>query len=79
MECHNTYGLSETMGPGTIHNRLDDESKIGAIGKPGLLWDARIVDGRDEDVPQGEVGEIIVKGMGVMKEYYKNPELTRGP
>jgi len=76
MECHNTYGLSETMGPGTIHNRLDDESKIGAIGKPGLLWDARIVNGRDEDVPQGEVGEIVVKGMGVMKEYYKNPELT---
>ncbi len=76
MECHNTYGLSETMGPGTIHNRLDDESKIGAIGKPGLLWDARIVNGQGEDVPQGEVGDIIVKGMGVMKEYYKNPELT---
>jgi acyl-CoA synthetase (AMP-forming)/AMP-acid ligase II len=76
MECHNTYGLSETMGPGTIHNRLDDESKIGAIGKPGLLWDARIVNSQAEDVPQGEVGEIIVKGMGVMKEYYKNPELT---
>jgi len=76
MECHNTYGLSETMGPGTIHNRLDDEDKIGAIGKPGLLWDARIVDNLGEDVPRGEVGEIVVKGMGVMKEYYKNPELT---
>lgn len=76
MECHNTYGLSESMGPGTIHNKIDDESKIAAIGKPGLLWDARIVDSNDNDVPLGEVGEILLKGMGVMKEYYKNPSLT---
>ena len=76
MECHNTYGLSESMGPGAIHNKLEDESKIGAIGKPGLLWDARIVDGAGGDVPVGGVGEIVLKGMGVMKEYYKNPELT---
>ncbi|NMC95265.1 MAG: AMP-binding protein [Syntrophorhabdus sp.] len=76
MECHNTYGLSETMGPGTIHNKIDDESKIAAIGKPGLLWDARIVDENDQDVPVGHVGEILLKGMGVMKEYYKNPALT---
>jgi long-chain acyl-CoA synthetase len=76
MECHNTYGLSESTGPGTIHNKIENESKIGAIGKPGLMWDARIVDSNDEDVLLGEVGEIIVKGMGVMKEYYKNPSLT---
>ncbi len=76
LQCHNTYGLSESSGPGTIHNWITDESTIGAIGKPGLLWDARIVDEQDEDVPLGTVGEIVVKGMGVMKEYYKNPELT---
>jgi acyl-CoA synthetase (AMP-forming)/AMP-acid ligase II len=76
MQCHNTYGLSESSGPGTIHNWITDESKIGAIGKPGLLWDARIVNDQGEDVPRGSVGEITVKGMGVMKEYYKNPELT---
>ena len=76
MQCHNTYGLSESSGPGTIHNWITDESKIGAIGKPGLLWDARIVNDQGEDVPRGSVGEIAIKGMGVMKEYYKNPGLT---
>lgn len=76
IQCHNTYGLSESSGPGSIHNFITDENKIGAIGKPGLLWDARIVNDKGEDVPQGQVGEIVLKGMGVMKEYYKNPELT---
>ena len=40
------------------------------------MWDARIVDENDQDVPVGHVGEILLKGMGVMKEYYKNPALT---
>lgn len=76
LQFHNTYGLSESSGPGTIHNLIADESKIGAIGRPGLLWDARIIDEQGEDVPRGSIGEIVVKGMGVMKEYYKNPDLT---
>jgi acyl-CoA synthetase (AMP-forming)/AMP-acid ligase II len=76
MNFDNTYGLSESAGPGTIHLGIGNDRKIGAIGKPGLLWDARIVNEKGEDVPHGEVGELIVKGAGVMKEYYKNPELT---
>jgi long-chain acyl-CoA synthetase len=76
MAFNNTFGLSESSGPGTINLGLGNEHKVGAIGKPGLLWDARIVNEHDEDMPVGEVGEIILKGMGVMKEYYKNEELT---
>lgn len=70
------YGLSETAGPGCIHLGIENERKVGAIGKPSLMWDVRIVDSKDNDMPQGEVGEIIIKGQGVMKEYYKNPKLT---
>lgn len=76
MQFDMTYGLSETAGPGTTHLGIRNDSKIGAIGKPGLLWDIRIVNDKSEDVPQGEIGEIIVKGAGVMKEYYMNPGLT---
>jgi long-chain acyl-CoA synthetase len=71
-----SYGLSESMGPGVIHLGMENERKVGAIGKAGLLWDVRIVNEREEDLPQGEVGEVVVKGPGVMKEYYKNPGLT---
>jgi acyl-CoA synthetase (AMP-forming)/AMP-acid ligase II len=76
MQYDTCYGLTEGSGPGVVALGIGNERKIGAIGKPGWMWDLRIVDERDEDVPQGEVGEIIVKGNGVMKEYYKNPELT---
>ena len=76
MQFDNVYGLSETTGPGTLHLGIGNETKIGAIGKPGLLWDVRIVDDQGEDVPQGQVGEIIAKGGGLMLEYYKNPKLT---
>lgn len=76
MQYDTCYGLTEGSGPGVVDLGIGNERKIGAIGKASLMWDLRIVDDRNQDVPQGEVGEIIVKGNGVMKEYYRNPELT---
>jgi len=76
MAYDTNYGLSESMGPGVVHLGMENERKVGAIGKPGLMWDARIVDDAGMDVAQGQVGELIVTGPGVMKCYYKNPELT---
>jgi len=70
------YGLTETSGGGCIHLGIGNEHKLGSIGRPGFNWEARIVNEKGEDVEIGEVGEILVKGNGVMKEYYKNPEKT---
>jgi len=76
MQYDTSYGLSESTGPGVTHLGIENERKVGAIGKPGMLWDLRIVDDQGRDVGQGEVGELIAKGNGVMLEYYNNPELT---
>jgi acyl-CoA synthetase (AMP-forming)/AMP-acid ligase II len=76
MQYDTNYGLSESTGPGAIHLGIENEDKIGALGKPGFNWEVRIVDDNGNDVPQGEIGEIIVRGNGVMREYYKNPEQT---
>jgi len=70
------YGLSETTGPGCVHLGIGNLHKVGAIGVPGFDWECRIVDSNLKDVPDGETGELMVKGPGVMKAYYKNPEAT---
>ena len=70
------YGLSESIGPGCVHLGVENVNKVGAIGKAGYLWQTKIVDDKHNEVKQGEVGELAVKGPGVMECYYKNPKAT---
>ncbi len=70
------YGLSESIGPGCVHLGVENIHKVGAIGVPGYLWEVRILDPDGNDVADGEVGELAVKGPGVMKCYYHNQEAT---
>ncbi len=70
------YGLSESTGPGCVHLGVDNIDKVGAIGKAGYLWETKIIREDGEPVKQGEVGELAVKGPGVMVCYYKNNEAT---
>ena len=68
------YGLSESIGPGCVHLGVENVHKVGAIGIAGYQWKNKIVDEFGNEVEQGQVGELCVKGAGVMKCYYKNPE-----
>ena len=70
------YGLSESIGPGCVHLGVENIHKVGAIGKAGYLWETKIVDENGNPVKDGEVGELAVKGDGVMKCYYKNKKAT---
>jgi acyl-CoA synthetase (AMP-forming)/AMP-acid ligase II len=70
------YGLTESTGPGCVHLGVENADRIGPIGLPGDQWEAKIVDKHGTLLFGNESGELIVRGPGVMKEYYKNPEAT---
>lgn len=71
------YGLSEA-GPVTHVNPLTIRNRPGTIGVPLPDTEARVVDAEtgDQEVPFGEVGELVVRGPQVMKGYFKNPAET---
>jgi acyl-CoA synthetase (AMP-forming)/AMP-acid ligase II len=70
------YGLSESIGPGCVHLGVENIHKVGAIGKAGYGWQTKIVDENGIEVARGEVGELAVKGNGVMLAYYKDEKAT---
>jgi len=69
------YGLSETS-PVASSNHPDRERKPGSIGTPLEGVEMRVVDGDDNEVPRGEVGEIVIRGHNVMKGYWQRPDAT---
>lgn len=71
------YGLSESIGPGCVHLGVENIDKVGAIGKAGYGWQVKIVDEDGEQVTRGEVGELTVKGPGIMTCYYNDEQATR--
>ncbi|MEW6265340.1 MAG: long-chain fatty acid--CoA ligase [Thermodesulfobacteriota bacterium] len=70
------YGMTETATAITALRTEDALRKLGSCGKPVFHTDVRIVDTQDRDVPQGEKGEVLIKGPNVIKEYWRRPEDT---
>jgi acyl-CoA synthetase (AMP-forming)/AMP-acid ligase II len=73
----NIYGITEGGGGGTFNLYPEDVlRKPGSIGKPTFGVEGKIVDFEGKDVPPGQVGELVFTTRRMMKEYYKNPEMT---
>ncbi len=75
-EYDTNYGLSESIGPGCVHLGVENINKVGAIGIPGYGWQVRIVKEDGTNAARGEVGELAVKGPGVMTCYYHDEKAT---
>ncbi len=75
-EYDTNYGLSESIGPGCVHLGVENIHKVGAIGIAGYKWELKIIDENGNEVKRGEVGELAVKGPGVMTCYYKDQKAT---
>jgi long-chain acyl-CoA synthetase len=70
------YGLTETS-PVTHTNLAAPERRIGSIGWPLEQTECKIVNEKGEELPPGEIGELLIRGPQVMKGYHNNPEATR--
>ena len=73
----NIYGITEGGGGG-LTNCYDEDimRKPGSIGKATVFMDAKVIDSEGKTLPSGGVGELLLKGPRLMKEYAFNPEMT---
>jgi acyl-CoA synthetase (AMP-forming)/AMP-acid ligase II len=73
----NIYGITEGGGGGTT-NCYDEDimRKPGSIGKATAFMEVKVVDDKGNDMPAGKVGELLLKGPRLMKEYAYSPEMT---
>jgi long-chain acyl-CoA synthetase len=69
------YGLSETS-PVASSGHPGQVRKPGSIGTPIERVEMKIFDGDDQEVPRGEVGEIVIRGHNIMKGYWDRPDAT---
>lgn len=74
----NIYGITEGGGGG-LTNCYDEDilRKAGSIGKATAFMEARVVDAYMKDLPPGQIGELVLRGPRLMKEYAFNPGMTR--
>jgi long-chain acyl-CoA synthetase len=68
------YGLSESTCRSTF-NPPDQRRRTGSCGLP-IGNEMKVVDDDDHEVPNGELGEIVLRGENILKGYFKNPEAT---
>ncbi|MFP4004998.1 MAG: long-chain-fatty-acid--CoA ligase, partial [Alphaproteobacteria bacterium] len=74
------YGMTETNGVGTLLPPEDHDPAKGKLRSCGRPWpgvEVKVVDANDREVPQGEVGEVVIRGEVVMKGYWNRPEATQ--
>jgi long-chain acyl-CoA synthetase len=74
LTIHEAYGMTETSSLVTFNHLY--HHKIGSVGTPAGIVEVKIVDDKDNEVPPGEAGEIVIRGPNIMKGYFKKPEET---
>ena len=71
------YGMTESGPVAVCLRREDARRKVGSCGTPALHCEARIVDDAGREAAPGEIGEILLRGPNLFREYWGDPEVTR--
>ena len=71
------YGLTEAGPSGSLLFSDEHDEKVGSVGRRASLFtELKIVDENGGEVVENEIGEVVLRGLGMMKEYYNNPKET---
>lgn len=70
------FGMTETSPTVFMLSKEDAKRKIGSIGKPAFYCEYKLIASSGAAVGAGEIGELVVSGPNVMKEYWNRPEAT---
>jgi long-chain acyl-CoA synthetase len=73
---YHNYGLTEASRTAFIEYHRD-AAHLDSVGKPSPAVEIQIWDEHDQPLPDGELGELVIRGETTMQEYWKQPELTR--
>ena len=76
-QFYNLCGLTEAGPNGILLDPSGHREHLGKNGKPSFLTEARVVDEAGRDIAPGAVGEFVLRGESIMKEYYRKPEETK--
>ncbi len=76
IQIHQVYGMTETGGPACLISAEDSLRKAGSTGPAFFHTDVRVVDESGEPVAPGGIGEVLIRGAHIMKEYWNRPDAT---
>lgn len=70
------FGMTETCASSCVLNNENAVRKNGSVGKPLIHVQMRIVDENDNDVAPNEIGELVLRGPSMFREYWNRPDAT---
>ena len=76
IEIHQVYGLTETCGPACLITSDDATQKMGSTGRSFFHTEVKVVDDEGNECSPNDVGEVLVRGRHVMREYWNRPDAS---
>ena len=77
VNAREAFGMTELGSATFMPLEVEDMTGSGSCGMAGPFRQCKVVDAAGHEVPRGEIGEMVVRGSGILQGYFNQPEATR--